>query len=1013
MAIGQVAEASPSLTAHRWMRQVPAQQSQGTISGIVTDSTSGAPLANASVQVVGTDQVAVTDNAGRFLISNVPAGTQTVRVGLIGYQQVERQVEVTSGATVEANFTLAPAAVALEELVAVAYGTQRRGDLTSAVTAVGGEELAERPARNIQSALQGRAPGVTVWDQGGEPGAADMYFRIRGTTTLGNNAPLVIVDGIEQNWSYINPNEIESISILKDAASTAIYGSRGANGIVLITTKRGREGDFRVSYNTSFDFQNLATVPEHMGTEEYLRLQNIAYQNRGSEPPYSEEEIALYLSGEDRLRYPLPNTWFETVIQDNAPMQNHSLTVSGGTERLTSLVGLNYFDQQGIYPNRDAQRYSLRLNNDLRLNDRLSLGADLNVRRNLRRTTNFGSLYHRMMHGSQFAVPRFPDGTYGLSAQGHNPLLYSDPDYYGRTKWQIDYNVLNLTGDWEILPGLSLQSQFGIEAEKLSRLQNNPTFEVRDYWNPSVILKQNNVNTLEEQRQESLQTTWNTTLTWRTEFGDHGLTLLGGYSEIAFDGNNLTAGGRNFYNNDIRALGQSDPENRDLGSSYTDWGLRSFFGRLNYAYADRYLIEANMRYDGSSRFPPGDRYTFFPSLSLGWRVSDEPFWEPLSATINEFKPRVSWGRAGNQNVGLYSYFDRLAVGNDYVFNGTPVTGVRQNSMTSTDLTWETTTQTNIGLDAALFDNRLEVTFDWFDKTTEGILLNLPVPGVLGLNPAPTNAGSVKNVGWELALQHRGAWREVDYGVSLNVSDVKNEIVDLAGTGPYFSGEKNWFVRQEGYPIDALWGYRTDGYYTQEDLDAGYPTWAADAAPGDIKYVDLNEDGVIGPDDRTVLGSTQPRYTYGAALDLGWRNWDLNLHAQGVGKQDMAIMGAYVENGSWEGFALKIGEDYWTPEDPDARFPRPQKQTQKNTEPSDHWVIDASYFRLKNVQLGYTLPQSLTDRAGLRRMRLYVGGTNLFTRSDLTEWGTDAETVTGRTDYYQPVKTYTIGLNVDL
>src|SRR5690606_7433830 len=222
-------------------------------------------------------------------------------------------------------------------------------------------------------------------------------------------------------WSYINPNEIESISILKDAASTAIYGSRGANGIVLITTKRGREGDFRVSYNTSFDFQNLATVPEHMGTEEYLRLQNIAYQNRGSEPPYSEEEIALYLSGEDRLRYPLPNTWFETVIQDNAPMQNHSLTVSGGTERLTSLVGLNYFDQQGIYPNRDAQRYSLRLNNDLRLNDRLSLGADLNVRRNLRRTTNFGSLYHRMMHGSQFAVPRFPDGTYGLSAQGHNP----------------------------------------------------------------------------------------------------------------------------------------------------------------------------------------------------------------------------------------------------------------------------------------------------------------------------------------------------------------------------------------------------------------------------------------------------------------------------------------------------------------------------------------------------------------------------------------------------------------
>lgn len=1005
------AVASPLAPSSAWIQQTPAQQ--GRIAGRVSDATSGEPLVGASVQVIGTDRGSLTDADGRFVITNVPAGSHTVRVTLIGYEQTEQQVEVAAGGAAEANFQLMQAAIALDEIVAVAYGTQRSTELTSAVTAVGGEELSERPARNIESALQGKAPGLTVWDQGGEPGDSDMFFRIRGTTTLGNNAPLVIVDGIEQSWSDINPNEVESISILKDAASTAIYGSRGANGIVLITTKRGREGDFRISYNTSLDFQNLATVPEHMGTEEYLRLQNIAYQNRGSEAPYTEEEIALYLSGEDRLRYPLPNTWFETVIQDNAPMQNHSLTISGGTERLTSLLALNYFDQQGIYPNRDAQRYGLRLNNDLQLNDRISLGADLNVRRNQRSSTNFGPLYHRMMHGSQWAVPRFPDGTYGLSAQGHNPLLYSDPDYYGATNWEIDYNVLNLRGDWEILDGLTFETQYGIETEQLSRLENNPTFEVRDYWNPDVILKQNNINNLQERREESLQTTWNSTLTWATGVGDHAVTLLGGYSEVAFDGTNLSATGRDFYNNDIRDLGQSDPENRDVGSSYSDWGLRSFFGRFNYTFAERYLFEANMRYDGSSRFPPGERYTFFPSVSAGWRMSQEAFWAPLSATINEFKPRVSWGRAGNQNVGLYSYFDRLAVDNYYNFNGVPVTGVRQNAMTSTDLSWETTTQTNIGLDAAFFDNRLELTFDWFNKTTEGILLELPVPGVFGLNPAPTNAGSVKNVGWEMLLQHRGNWQELGYGLSLNLSDVRNEITDLAGTGPYFREEKNWFIRQEGYPIDALWGYRTDGYYTQEDIDSGYPTWAADAAPGDIKYVDLNEDGVISPDDRTVLGSSLPRYTYGAALDLNWRSWDFNIHAQGVGQQDMAIMGAYVENGSWEGFALEIGEDYWTPEDPDARFPRPQKQTQKNTEPADHWVIDASYLRLKNVQLGYTLPPSLTENLGLRRTRIFIGGTNLLTFSELTDWGTDAETVTGRTDYYQPVKTYTIGLNVDL
>jgi TonB-linked SusC/RagA family outer membrane protein len=989
-------------------------QATGQITGTVT-STTGVALAGATVNVRGTDRSAVTDAAGRYTITAVPAGTHQVRVTRLGYGEQSGPVTVAAGETATADFQLTMQAVELEGVVAVGYGTQRKEELTSAVTAVEGEALAKRPARNIQSALQGHIPGVAVWDQGGEPGAARMFFRIRGTTTLGNNNPLVIVDGIEQNWADINPNEIETISVLKDAASTAIYGSRGANGIVLVTTRRGKAGDFKVSYNTYLDLQNLAVEPEHMDVESYLRLQNLAFENRrGGSAKYSEEVIQQYVSGEDRLRYPLPNTWFETVIRDNAPMQNHSLTISGGTAQLTSLAALNYFDQQGVYPNRDARRYQFRLNNDFRVNDRIKLSADLNIRRSERSRPNYGgNTYHWMIHGSQWTVPRYPDGTYGLSPQGRNPLAFSDPDYFGMEKQQTDYGVLNLQGNWEILRGLEFASQYGIEMDQQSGLENNPTYEIRDYWNRDVVLQQNNVNRLSERREEYLQRTWNSTLTYRTRLLDHGITLLGGYSEIAFDRDSLWVSGRGLYNNDVRALDQSDPEDRGTVSRYTDWGLRSFFGRAHYSFADRYLLEMNVRYDGSSRFPEGDRYTFFPSVSAGWRVSEEPFWEPLRGVVSEFKPRASWGRTGNQNVGLYTYFDRLDIGNYYVFNNTPAVGVRQNALTARGLTWETTTQTNVGLDASLFDGELNLTFDWFDKLTEGILLNLPVPGVLGLYPAATNAGSVKNTGWELQLGHRGATGDLGYGLSVNLADVRNEVVDLAGTGPYYSQSKNWLVIQEGSPIHSLWGYRTDGYYTQADFDNKYPKLSGDARVGDIKYLDVNGDGVLSPEDRTVLGSTLPRWTYGSALDLNWRNLDFNLQMQGVARQDMAVWGAFVENGSWEGFALAKGRDYWTPENPNARFPRPQKNSNKNSEPSDWWVESAAYLRLKNVQLGYTLPEGIGRRAGLGRMRVFAGGTNLFTISGLNDWGIDAETVTGRSDYYPALRSYTVGLNLDL
>src|SRR5699024_8903158 len=410
--------------------------------------------------------------------------------------------------------------------------------------------------------------------------------------------------------------------------------------------------------------------------------------------------------------------------------------------------------------------------------------------------------------------------------------------------------------------------------------------------------KDRQINSLSERREESVQLTWYNTLNYVFYINNHNFDLLGGYSQETYDFKRVDASGRDLYNNDIRDLGQTESESLEINSLHEDWGLRSFFSRINYNYDRRYLLQFNMRYDGSSRFPDGDRYTFFPSASVGWRISEEHFWEPVKSVVNELKVRASWGETGNQNVGLYTYYENLSLTqNAYVFNNNPQLGVAQHEVASKNLSWETTTQTNIGVDISFLDDKYSATFDWYKKNTDGILLTLPIPGVVGLNPAATNAGSVQNIGWEVEVTHRNAVNDFFYSINLNVSDVRNKITDLAGTGPYYTEERDWQIRKEGSPIDAIWGYETDGFLTQEDLDNDYPVYASDAQPGDIKYVDRDGDGVINADDKKVLGSTIPRWTYGTNIDLGWNNFDLNIQLQGVGKRDVALVGAITEAGS--------------------------------------------------------------------------------------------------------------------
>ncbi|GAA4299880.1 TonB-dependent receptor [Compostibacter hankyongensis] len=983
-------------------RPAPEKQVQGQ----VTDE-KGTPLPGVTVKLQDGNAGAVTDASGRYTLT-VPDDNAVLSFSYIGYNP---RTEVV-GSRREINITLKESTGGLNEVVVVGYGTQKKSDLTVAVSTIAPTKLTQRHASNLTTALQGLAPGVTVWDKGGEPGGSNNAFNIRGVTTLNSSTPLMIVDGVEQSAYDLNPDDIASVSVLKDAASTAIYGSRAANGVILITTKRGKKGEVRVNYSGWMDFQNLSTVPKHIDTRSYLELQNLAYENRGSDPLYSDEDIQHYVSGDDRLKYPLPNDWFNQLIRKNAPWQNHSIDISGGGEKLTTFLSLRYMDQQGVFPNHDMQRYQLRMNNDIRIADNFSVNADLKVRRQNRNRTNMDQLYHWMIHGSQLAVPRYPDGTYGLSKQGNNPLAYADPNIVGGTKFTDDNAVINLQANWDIVKGLHFMTQYAFEINRVDTLMNTPTYEIRDYWNKDVVLKSNDVNQLKDGRQEDLQKTWNSTLSYDFLRDKHAVNLLAGYSEIAYRLTGLHAIGKKLYNNDLQDIEQSEPDSRLIGNKYADWGLRSVFGRVNYNYAERYILEFNMRYDGSSRFPPGNRYTFFPSVSGAWRISEEKFWDPLKDIADQVKIRGSWGKNGNQNINdLYTYFDRLKVANYYAFNDVPVTGVLQNELTVNDLHWEITTQTDIGLDLSFLQGKLNASFDWYKKLTSGILQELPIPGVIGLQPVATNAGKVQNTGWELQLNHQNDIGQLHYDVTVNFSDVKNKILDLSGAGPYFSQEKDRYIRMVGQPIDALWGYKTDGLITQEDLDKGYPLLYPDTKVGDIKYVDTNDDGKLTADDKTILGSTIPRWTYSANINLSWKNFDLNLFLQGVGQQNMMLWGAFIENGSWEGFMLDIGKDYWTPENTDARFPRPEKSSNRDTEPSSWWTLNASYLRLKNLQLGYTFPKTLTQKIRIHNLRVYVGGTNLLTFSGLKKWGMDAETPSGRDAIYPPLKTYTVGLNL--
>lgn len=991
------------------------------ITGVVTD-TNNQPLPGVSVLLKGTMTGAITDVKGKYTIS-LPNGTGILVFTSIGYEK--KEVPINNATQIDVKLNESP--TALNDVVVVGYGVQKKITLTSSVTQIKGDDINKRPVSNLQQSLQGLASGVTVTDRGGAPGRSSAAIRVRGITTfninksdadrgafdLSKNDPLVIIDGIEQSLEYINPDDVETMTILKDASSTAIYGSRATNGVILVTTKRAKTNKTIITYNGYYGFQRAVNKPVFMDTRQYFLLEQAAYQNAGLVVPqkFTDSGIETWVNATDLEKYPLPATWANTVIK-TAPQQNHSFAVAGGNDIFKTRLSTRFQLQDGLAANYTDKLGEIKLNSDFNPSKSISINADLNYRDN-HSTTPAIEPWNNILHGSLFAVPKYSDGTYGLSNQGNNPLMYAEKS--GIFKQYDESIIANTKATWAIIPGLQLSTQLGVRSNNVN--QHNFTNAYTNYDKGTNITKTVAINSLTEGRNTLREYTWNNLLTYTKDITNHNFKGLLGYSVISNRRTFQSAYREGFYNNDLQSLnlGANDVTKSNTGYN-AEFGLESIFGRFNYNYANKYLFEANGRYDGSSKFTGNKRYSFFPSFSAAWRISQESFFTPLGDVVNDLKLRGSYGITGNQSVDLYSFYSSLnAV--PYTFGGTVVNGFRVNTLANQDLGWESTRQLDIGLDAAFFNNKLDLTFDYYRKDTRDILLNLGIPATVGLIAPPQNAGSVQNTGYEFTLNYRDATNfGLRYNLSGNVSINSNVVTDLKGTGPYLqtTGGDSYaiFIVKTGLPINTLWGYKTDGLFqTQAQVDA-YPTYASKSMPGDVKYLDLNGDGKINADDMTNIGNTFPKYIYGFNGSASYKNIDIYALFQGAADVDVRLSGALTEMGNQEGFVPDVfNNNFWTPTNTSARFPRPIKFDLRNVKSSDRIVTSGSYLRLKNIQLGYNLPVKLLPSKVFSKLRVYAQATNVLTFSKLNELHIDPEIPSGTANYYPQTSVYSFGLNV--
>jgi len=985
-------------------RTVNPVSQQRDITGKVTDK-EGNPLEGVTVTIKGTSSAVTTDAKGDYRIP-VAQNAESLVFTIVGFETTEREVSTQDHIDVSLHVSVSD----LDEVVVVGYGTQLKSTITGAVKQLDGAELASQASINTSAALMGKVPGVQVIQNSGQPGANEGTIRIRGVGTLGDASPLVLIDGVPGNINNVPSLDIENITVLKDAASAAVYGSRAANGVILVTTKRGAVGKPRIAYETFVGLQNPTNQPKFVDGATFMTLQNLGSTNVGASPVWSEDYIAEWreLHSSDPDNYPATD-WIKEAFSRQGMQQRHALSVSGGADWINYLSSISFDDEQSSIPNYGFKRYSFRLNSDIRASDALSFDFDVNIAR--RDQTNpsqgIGRIITDIYRVPAVYVSTYTHGGWGPAFNLHNPIAYIHDG--GLSIGSTTDSRLRLGGTFKPIEGLTFSFVYSpvqsIDVNKSMVKQ----YEITDE-NGEIAQMMPEKNSLSQSYSSTFNHNVNALVNYETNIDEHELSAMAGYEFLSSKTSGFSASRTDFQIQDLEELDAGSVGNQLNSGSASEWSLLSFFGRLNYGYQRKYLVEGNLRYDGSSRFEGKKKWSLFPSFSLGWVISEEGFLKDISS-LNHLKVRGSWGILGNQEIGNYPFVATMNLDQGYMFGSNPVSGAAQTSLSNPNITWERSENSNIGVDISLLNNRLNITYDYFVRNTSNILLRLPIPLIIGLTAPYQNAGEVRNTGSELEIGYQNTSAGgLTYSSSFNISYVKNRIVNLEGTGPFISGSR---IDKEGYPINSLFGYRSSGLFQSVAEIESHAQQVGQIAPGDIRYADLKKDEVINADDRTIIGNSFPALNYGLNLSLRYKGVDFSAFLQGVGKRDVLLSG-YAAWPLYNGTNIRKwqAEDFWTSENPNASMPRLTAGTShSNFEVSDFWVFDASYIRLRNIQVGYTIPEKYTDKVRMTSVRLFFLGENMFTRSKMPA-GVDPNVPNGDT-YFPISKLYSFGININL
>lgn len=998
----------------------PESPPQQPVSGTVTDD-SGQIMPGVTVMIKGTTQGTVTRNDGGYSIATVPDDAVLI-FSFVGMKTQE--IPVGNQSTI--NVTMEIDAIGIDEIVTIGYGTQKKANLTGSVASVGGVELNKRTTPNVANLLQGKVSGLQVTQDGGTPGDDGAKLRIRGFGTFSSTGsdPLVLIDGIQGNMSDLDPNNVESVSVLKDAASAAIYGARAANGVILVTTKGGNMQPVSVEYHVTLESQKATILPDLLtNSADYMMFFNEANERYGRAQYFPQADIDAFRAAEGKNDPRYPNFDWVDYMFKTAFVQNHHISVSGGNEKTKFNVAAGYLNQPGIMPGFKFERFNVLMAIDSKISDWITIGGNFQATKRYNTKdvqSNYNAAYF-VMHAygpapNYTPTMTLPDGSTGYVARYskeieewtvRNPMAIlaqgsNTTDRYS-TRTQLYANI-NLTKDltWYTKGAANFDYSFNKNHETPV---DNFYFKDGSYAHNGAVWHlgvQDRMNT-------AFLTTLYSTLNYKKVINsDHDINVLVGYNQESAYYRQLFGARKYFPTTTLSELDAGSSLEQSTSGTASEWAIQSFFGRLAYSFKGKYLFEANARYDGTSRIAPDTRWGLFPSLSAAWRVSEESFMENVE-WIDNLKIRGSWGQLGNQNVGTYPYQDVLNTTN-YVFGGQE-TGVQLTRLVDKTLKWETTTITDIGFDVSFKNGLITATVDWYNKVTDDILYSIPVPASVGLSAPTVNGGSMKNVGWDIELGHYNKIGEVTYNVNFNLSTFKNEVTSILR--PTYGSR----TIQEGLPYNSWYLTEVEGIFqNQAEIDnaADHPY---NPAPGDLKFKDQNGDGVINGDDRVVMDGAFPKFFYGGGLDVSWKNFSVSAFFQGVN-------GLKTWTSAW-GLApfmqgspptMDFVNNHWTGEGSTNKYPAMYRSGYGPVEgtTSDYYLHDNTYVRLKNLRIGYTLPKATIQKIGIKDAEVYLSGDNLITISDYP--GGDPErgdAAANRFSVFPQLKTMALGIKVKL